>query len=995
MVKTTGNAASGRTNLITKFMDLKRKSTGSRVSSPTGETSSPPQKNAKASPTKEIDHTLPPKQITPQRDKLPIESMGGEKKQRRDKKTRSPQSALVVETQPEVPDGTAKSATRTKQEETQRMEVEQDLNSNRTDTTDADGTTDMETELSNTKDYPPLPTVATKEKNPAPATKTQSTLKESFIDKAKAAKDKPAPLLPQWKAHRLACMFSIEQPENNNARISMITTELNKMLAAVKKYTPKAFVRKFAEHGTPRDRERKHWISMLDRSKASDLIHYTHGFLAWVTPRSGTQRLLIQLIVPVQTDIPDLLLDMNNSQWASKNERRLYDIKEQDLYAPRQIGWLFRSNHVMAASDELQKEFERKGKIKFGLTFKTVSVPGQKYNKDTAVKAVCVSTNAGNVDEAWALLTQWYNSAKPVYPLGIPLVFVPGYNHPHVHNNPHAAKNISTLLERQKIFINDTATAPCPILACPDEPTEATAKRTIRQLLMEVTATTMGNDLLGAKLFHAISKKTSMSGSTEYHFTFHKAVAREAKSVVSGLAQFIKKELRIDPDPYCFAHMYDTTQKWDNKTRCLSNETINFLDKIAGIDLNEEEEPDIQEGSEIFTMDAKQKRESRRIMGLKDDETVQDITKKKKKPRVEGDDISQFTEISGLTQYTSNTAASHERKQLRKKVDEKQAVLDEQEAEIARLKAALAGKIPAQTPPQAHLSGEDTAESPPQQDGWEPDPDYNTPPATVDVHQEKSQTVVDLVGLDKDSDEEVDNHSCEEDYYDEDDRQIPYFGQGVNADDGLKFLYRGSVLEIIEVKKHYADSKYPMFETNPFQFKNDPDETWVELFQVVDGKKFRSWYDMEETQERDTCVRFSDNVTVTEVDGTGRLGKETEVPVIKDEESTGSDIDYHKSSVTEEGNEDNSDVEESPYAEASDVEEHSDLEMHSDREPDSDVSIRSTDSEESNPIDEMLGLQEELKPSVRVSTITADILKEASNAITNSDTDGGGPNQHE
>ena len=186
-----------------------------------------------------------------------------------------------------------------------------------------------------------------------------------------------------------------------------------------------------------------------------------------------------------------------------------------------------------------------------------------------------------------------------------------------------------------------------------------------------------------------------------------------------------------------------------------------------------------------------------------------------------------------------------------------------------------------------------------------------------------------------------------------------------------------------------------MFETNPFQFKNDPDETWVELFQVVDGKKFRSWYDMEETQERDTCVRFSDNITVTEVDGTGRLGKETEVPVIKDEESTGSDIDYHKSSVTEEGNEDNSDVEESPYAEASDVEEHSDLEMHSDREPDSDVSIRSTDSEESNPIDEMLGLQEELKPSVRVSTITADILKEASNAITNSDTDGGGPNQHE
>ena len=99
----------------------------------------------------------------------------------------------------------------------------------------------------------------------------------------------------------------------------------------------------------------------------------------------------------------------------------------------------------------------------------------------------------------------------------------------------------------------------------PDEPTKATAKRTVRQLLMEVTATTMGNDLLEAKLFHAISKKTSMNGSTEYYFTFHKAVEREAKSVVGGLAQFIKKELRLDPDPYCFAHMYNTSQKWDKK----------------------------------------------------------------------------------------------------------------------------------------------------------------------------------------------------------------------------------------------------------------------------------------------------------------------------------------------------------------------------------------------------------------------------------------------
>ena len=114
-------------------------------------------------------------------------------------------------------------------------------------------------------------------------------------------------------------MFTLAQPDNNNARITAIGTKLNKMLIAVKVFTEKVFVRKFKEHFTPQQNEKKYWKSQFDKLKASDLLHYTHGFLAWVAPRGGVQRLLVQVVLPVSTNILDMLFDVNNSSWASKN----------------------------------------------------------------------------------------------------------------------------------------------------------------------------------------------------------------------------------------------------------------------------------------------------------------------------------------------------------------------------------------------------------------------------------------------------------------------------------------------------------------------------------------------------------------------------------------------------------------------------------------------------------------------------------------------------
>ena len=123
----------------------------------------------------------------------------------------------------------------------------------------------------------------------------------------------------------------------------------------------------------------------------------------------------------------------------------------------------------MASSTELQDEFEKQGGIHFGLTFKTIPlVQKGKYNKDTAVKAICISTNEEDKDIAWKLLMQWYNTKKPVFPLGIQMRFVPSKDHPDISNNPAAIQNISVLMERQRIFLEDTDSVQCVSLAMPD-----------------------------------------------------------------------------------------------------------------------------------------------------------------------------------------------------------------------------------------------------------------------------------------------------------------------------------------------------------------------------------------------------------------------------------------------------------------------------------------------------------------------------------------------
>ena len=624
------------------------------------------------------------------------------------------------------------------------------------------------------------------------------------------------------------------------------------MMDCLREYS-KVYIRKYSEYHMPRDTDKTSWISKFDKKKVSDLTSYTFGFYYYQALREGTFRLLIQLILPVGTNIPDLLINANGHKWAGKNNRSIRDIREQNLHSPKYVGWLFRSNYSMVGSNDLQNAFENRAGIHFGLTFKSVPLPNQvAYNKETAVKAICISCNEEDQQDAWNTLMKWYNSEKPTFPLGIPMMFIPSKDHPDIKNNPAATQNISTLLDRQRIFLRDTDIVACPHLAFPDA--KEPKGRTLRHELMDLTAVTMGNDNLGAKLFHSITRKVDLKGEEMYQMTFHKSVAREALSIISGMGQFLKKELKLDAEYYCHPHLINEEHDWDIKKRCVINPTTTYISNLALLAGGTEEQAPNETDGDEYSMDTKGRRESRRITGQDDEETIQDITKKKKsrQKKIPGevqDDKSVQSEMSDLTKYSSSTRASQERKQLRRQLDDQQDELDEKDDEIAKLKAALAQQSFYVNTDQGdassnsdHNSGEDTAESPPTALNTE-----GQKPQETEAYGEWNFDEIDSDSQEKDTNDDVEVTDV---------RQPKI--KTSQRPDGLLFVFRGPPKQVKAVAAYYAEQGKNTVQTLPYK---DGTLTKVDLYKVVDQQRFQ---DAQNSQTH--SVKFAPVTTVQEYD---------------------------------------------------------------------------------------------------------------------------------
>ena len=257
-------------------------------------------------------------------------------------------------------------------------------------------------------------------------------------------------------------------------------------------------------------------------------------------------------------------------------------------------------------------------------------------------------------------------------------------DHPEFQGNPNVVNNISVLMKRQLVFQNNsTQLATCKIR---DVDAQISGTKTLRMYLMALRPKCSGPDLRKGSLFHSISRNINRAGVQEFYFTYNKAVAKEAGSVVSGICEFIRDELQIEPEICCHAHQIRDDHKWDPITRTASNpDTEALQDLIEGSkDLARRHEQTEKESmiSENKEMDEESKivRERQRSMGITDGgETIESMTKPKKYnhkriPHEVGSEHQSITSgISGITEYTSTSKASQERKSLRRNLQQAEA----------------------------------------------------------------------------------------------------------------------------------------------------------------------------------------------------------------------------------------------------------------------------------------------------------------------------------
>ena len=542
---------------------------------------------------------------------------------------------------------------------------------------------------------------------------------------AEAVQAKEGPILQQFKSHRMTVTFMISLPETKAKRTKALSKGLNRFLAKAKEVAYKkrtVYIRKFADHHTPKDTDKPEWINEFEEKKASQLIHYTHGFYPTQKLRKGTFRFKVQVMLPVQ-DNTTTFIENVNELFGEKENWKVQDLDAQNLYDPRDVGWLFRSHWTMSSSKELCEELEKRmnktnKRICLGMSHRLITPPGEYvYDKETAVNAALVSCNAKDYQEVYDQMMNIYGGVEKC-PFGIQLKFIPLKDHPDIKTNLIALQNLSILIDRQRIFNTQVQYAISNQLA-DAEALIPEGSLTMRKALMILTPSTTSEEFKNAKLFLSITKRLSREGDIQFCFTFHEAFEMEARSIINNLGLFIRDEMGLDPDVYCYPSAIHPSHKWDPASRTCINPTGTLMADLVGCTLEikdkaeEEDEPEPLDAD----MTSKEGREFRRMVGVDDTETVNNIqVKKKAKPKIPqqvgGEERSVRSELSGLTNYSSETKASQHRKELRSQVADQQVEIDEKDDEIKKLKEMLkAQSIKLNETKKNDMEGENTKDS--------------------------------------------------------------------------------------------------------------------------------------------------------------------------------------------------------------------------------------------------------------------------------------------
>ena len=306
----------------------------------------------------------------------------------------------------------------------------------------------------------------------------------TYAEVAERAKEIEAPVEEEieYTPRRLMITVQIGMPKDTPQRCDLLTDQLNNFLEMARKCSGKHLrVIKYSESKTIRSRDKKSWLKKFKGQGSDHLMEYVHGFYSWQKLRDGVFRFKIYLAIPLRSDqnLQSFIRVMNDS-WGDPQRATVIDILGQELHSPKKIGWLFRSNRILANTPDLQQALMKHADrtysgLKFGVTNQSIPDPnGGKWDPNTSVKAVMVEINEERYSESWQFLTNTYNKANPKPPLGIHMRFVGLKDHPEFKGNPHALHNMSTLMKRQAVFLEDSVTTATTKLVSIDQPVRRT-----------------------------------------------------------------------------------------------------------------------------------------------------------------------------------------------------------------------------------------------------------------------------------------------------------------------------------------------------------------------------------------------------------------------------------------------------------------------------------------------------------------------------------------
>ena len=502
----------------------------------------------------------------------------------------------------------------------------------------------------------------------------------------------------KYEERRILVSLNIDLPDNAQHRLELLAAEVNSFLEVARKQS-KNHLRMMSYNSleVADAKNKKQWIRVI-KSCPAHFEEYTHGYYPYQKLRKGTYRIKLKVAVPLHKDKSmTQFIESCSQSWGNPEFPTVKDLPSQSIYNHKKLGWFLRSTKFMGHTRDLQDELEFLAKsqypgLHFGLSFQTIPDPNNgPWDPFNSTRAIGIETNEETFHEGWAFLHSLYNKGKSVFPLGAKMSFVGSKDHPDYKNDFTARQNIGILMKRQKIFEESVVSVSTSSLIDIDIRYQGT--RTLRHRLMELNPKTLGPNFAKAKLFHSIDRAISRAGVQSYHFTFHQTVSKEASNIVSSICEFIRDELKINPDFYCFQHKIRDGYSWDPVKRTSNNPSIDALSHVMSstldLDIPTKDSIAMDENS-VFELGSKGERERDRMMGLDDTETVEDMKKKKVVSHTVPSSavFSHGDDVSAVTDYTSSTKASTERKKLRSDNDEKDKKIAELEAQLKAIQTS-------------------------------------------------------------------------------------------------------------------------------------------------------------------------------------------------------------------------------------------------------------------------------------------------------------------